>query len=100
MQFEAQSGTKNGTFVKSAIDKVITNNKTKKDKTIVVIYEEHEMEGEEALKFLKSNLYDFKDYEVSYDYDEAGYICKMTIEKQIFPKVNNKKTSQIACFFI
>ena len=38
MQFEAQSGTKNGTFVKSAIDKVITNNKTKKDKTIVVIY--------------------------------------------------------------
>ncbi len=73
------NGTQRGFFVRKCLDEVITSNKTKERK-ITVRYNEIETQDADEIKDLKKSLVDEKQYEVSYDYDEGGFINKVTIE--------------------
>ncbi len=78
-RFESFSGTEKGMFVKECLDSVITSNKTK-DRKITVKYNETETQDVEEIKNMKTNFEQLNDYEVSFDYDEYGFINKVTIE--------------------
>lgn len=79
--FELYGGTESGSLVKVLIDKIITNNKTQEDKIITVIWEGENITDTEKLKNIKRNFDDFTDYEVSFEYDENGYIYQAEIEE-------------------
>ncbi len=77
--YETNSGTQRGINVTEMLDKVITNNKTN-DRKITVVYNNTTTDEPDVIKSLKSNFDEWTDYEVSLDYDEDGYVNKITIE--------------------
>lgn len=79
-KFEMRTGTQYGTFVSSLLDDVITNNKTNNDYLIEVIFGDASTTVPDEIKNMKRNLKTFNEYEVSLDYDENGYVNKVTIE--------------------
>ena len=79
LYYETQTGTQWGSSVNIILDKVITNNKTN-DRKITVVYNTVSTEDPTEIKNLKSNFEDFTDYEVSVDYDDNGYVNKITVE--------------------
>lgn len=76
---ENDSGTQKGIFVKNTLDDIIKSNK-KNERKITLKYNETETQDTEEIKNLKSSFEDFNDYEISIDYDEQGFINKVTIE--------------------
>lgn len=78
--YEQFAGTKGGMSVESLLDHIITNNKTNKDRTIAVIFEEINSSDPKEIVEAKRKLDTFTDYEVSFSYDEKGYIYEVTIE--------------------
>lgn len=85
--FEMYSGTESSLSVKSLLDRVITNNKKSTDHQIEVSYKEVTTKDSEEIKNLKSNFVTSSDYEVSLDYDDDGFVNKVTIE-DIFKDVS------------
>ena len=79
---EIYSGTNMGTGVEAVLDSVITNNK-KQDRKITVKYVETETQDEDQIKKIKQSIGTYSEYEVSFEYDEEGYMNKVTIEKVI-----------------
>ena len=79
---EIYSGTNMGTGVESVLDCVITNNK-KQDRKIIVKYMELETQNEEEIKNIKQDIKTHSEYEVSFEYDEEGYIKEVRIEKLV-----------------
>ena len=79
LHLDHYNGTQSCFFVKRCLDEVITSNKTKERK-VTVKYNEIETQDADEIKDLKKSLVDDKEYEVSYDYDEGGFINKVTIE--------------------
>ena len=79
--FEIYGGTKAGAHVKVLVDKIITNNKKEKDKIITVIYKGENITDTEELKNIKRNFGDFTEFEVSFEYNETGYIYQAEIEE-------------------
>ena len=79
---ELFNGTNMGVSVKSLLDQVITSNKTE-EKKITVKYKETETQDSEEIKNLKTSFDDTNNFEVSFEYDEEGYINKVIIEKVI-----------------
>lgn len=86
-QFE--NGTKDRDYVKKLLDKVITNNKTKEEYIITVSYKEKETSNPNDIMSIKKELVSdskdtisdlFTEYEVSLEYDDNGYVNKITIE--------------------
>ena len=57
----------------------ITVNKTNKDRLVTYVYGETNTTDPEEIKNQKSKINDFKDYEVSLDYDDDGYVNEITI---------------------
>lgn len=80
--FDIYKGTETSTSVGYLLDKVITNNKTK-DRKITVKYIETETQDAEEIKNLKTSIKESNHFEVSFDYDEKGYINKVTVEKVV-----------------
>ena len=78
--FELYNGTQSEFFVSKLLEKVVTNNKTKKDHLITVVYNETTTNVADDITSLKQNLEDGKDYEVSLDYDTDGFVNKVTIQ--------------------
>ena len=76
---EIYSGTKMGGAVTGVLDNIITSNK-KEERKITVKYSNIESQNEEEIKSIKRKIETFKNYEVSFDYDEDGFINKATIE--------------------
>lgn len=76
---EKYQGTQYGSSLRSLIDEIIQNNK-KNDLKITVKYNNIETQDTEEIKNLKNNIEDTKKYEISFDYNEEGYIYKTTIE--------------------
>lgn len=76
--FEFNSGTQPLVSVKTTLDEVVTTNK-KGEHTITVIYNDTETSEPDEIIKLKQSL-ESKDYEVSFDYDDDGFINEMTIE--------------------
>ena len=77
--YEAYNGTKNGILVKNLIDKIVTNNKKEKDKIITVIYQDVSVNEPKEIQSLKTEFDDFTKYEISFEYDENGYIYEAEI---------------------
>ena len=73
------NGTQMGVGVKSVLDTVITSNKTKENK-IKVKFMEIETENVDEIKNLKQNIDKYTDYEVSFEYDDDGFINEVIIE--------------------
>lgn len=78
--FEIYAGSKMGASVISALDKIITSNKTE-ERIVTVKYMDTETQSEEEIKNIKHNIDKFGDYDLSYEYDGNGYIYKAIIEK-------------------
>lgn len=80
--FEKYSGTQSKFFINELLDDINTNNKTNSNKKIDVAYKETITSEEKEIIKIKHNLGDnFKSYEVILDYDEEGFVNKVTIEK-------------------
>lgn len=77
--FEKYQGTQYGSKLKLLIDEITQNNK-KNDLKITVKYNNIETQDTEEIKNLKNNIEDTKKYEISFDYNEEGYIDIATIE--------------------
>ena len=77
--YETKNGTQWGININKMLDDVITNNKTN-DRKITVVYNETSSDDPSVIKGLKSNFDEWTDYEVSLDYDDDGYVNKITIE--------------------
>ena len=84
--FEMYQGTKSGMFAKSQVDNVVKNNKKDKEHLIEVIFDGTSY-GTDPLsiqniknKLQEFNGYKFQEYEISLDYDDNGYVNKITIE--------------------
>ena len=84
--FETYDGTQVGTGVSHEIDEVMQNNKKNSDKLIEVVFDGTSYGTDaENIKNIKNSLKDFNGYnlqyyEVSLDYDDNGYVNKVTIE--------------------
>ena len=75
-------GTKYGSNVSDLIDEIITNNKTNKEHLITVVYNNEDITDLTKIKNIKNELSEWNQYEVSEDYDDDGYINKITIESK------------------
>lgn len=78
--FELYAGSTMGASVISVLDDIITNNKTE-DRIITVKHMETETQNEDEIKNIKHTIEKFDDYELTFEYDEDGFIYKLTIEK-------------------
>lgn len=77
---ERYKGTVYGSYVNYALDEIITSNK-KTDKQIVVNYNGSSTQDPESIKNMKKEISTSNKYELSFEYDEEGYINEATIEK-------------------
>ena len=84
--FEINQGTKSGMFAKSQVDNVVKNNKKDKEHLIEVIFDGTSYGTDPSnISNVKNNLREFngnkfQEYEISLDYDDNGYVNKVTIE--------------------
>lgn len=84
--FEMNQGTKSGMFAKSQVDNIIKNNKKDKEHLIEVIFDGTSYGTDPSnISNVKNNLREFngnefQEYEISLDYDDNGYVNKVTIE--------------------
>lgn len=84
--FEMNQGTKSGMFAKSQVDNIIKNNKKDKEHLIEVIFDGTSYGTDPSNisnvknKLQEFNGYKFQEYEISLDYDDNGYVNKVTIE--------------------
>ena len=79
--YELYAGTAWGSTVSTVLDKIITNNKTKPERTIRVIYESTNTIDENEIRNIKNKLDKWKtDYEVILDYDDIGFVNQVTIQ--------------------
>lgn len=90
-KFETYNGTQSGYFVENLLELVVTNNKTKKDHLITVKYNQNETNVPDEIKGIKPKLEKFDEYEVTLDYDDNGYVNKVTIEYINQSEINKMK---------
>ena len=76
------NGTKSGYQVERLLDDVITSNKTKARK-ITVNYLEIQTQDTDEIKNLKTDIDESKNFEVSFEYGEDGFIYEVIIERVI-----------------
>lgn len=79
-KFDIYSGEQYGNFLDNLLENVINNNKTQKEHIITVKYNQKETNIPEEIKTIKSQLEKLDEYEVTLDYDDNGYVNKVTIE--------------------
>lgn len=80
-KFELYKGTEYGSSVSRLIDEIVTNNNKNKDQQIKVIYGETVTTDPNIIKGLKKNFDTWDKLEVTFDYDDNGFINQATIEK-------------------
>lgn len=78
---EGNNGTKYGAHVKEILDRVIESNKKYPNHLINVVYKTTNTTIEEEIISLKSNFKTFDQYEVIINYDDAGYVNEIRIQK-------------------
>ena len=79
--YEMYTGTEYGSSVGRLIDEVSTNNKKEKERTITIKYKEITTKDPEQMKEIKKQLDDWTKYEVTFEYDEDGFIYQALIEE-------------------
>ena len=78
--FEINVGTKATIFVKNTLDEVNKNNKKNTEHIVSVVYNDKTTTDEDEIIQIKHGLKEWGQYEVSIDYDEKGYVNKVTIQ--------------------
>lgn len=78
--YEMYNGTEYGSSVGRLIDEVSTNNKKNKKQQITIKYKDVTTKEPEKMKEIKSELDDWTKYEVTFEYDDDGFIYQATIE--------------------
>ena len=85
--FESYQGKMNGNFTEMLIDEIIKNNNKNKEYLIEVIFDNTSYGTDsDRIKKIKNSLSSswngsgFQEYDISLDYDEKGYVNKITIE--------------------
>lgn len=84
--FETYQGTESKTATGWQIDKVIQNNKTNNEHLVEVVFDGVSYGTDsDKIKEIKNSLRDFNGYKIQYyeislDYDDNGYVNKVTIE--------------------
>ena len=79
--YETSMGKQTGDDIYSLLDKVIINNKKNNDKIITVVFKEITTNDPTKIKEIKRSLDEIYEYEVSLDYNNQGYVNKITIEE-------------------
>lgn len=79
--FEMYKGTEYGSSVGRLLDEIATNNKKNADNQVTVVFKETTTKDPEEMKNIKKQLGDWTEYEVSFDYNDAGLIYQATIEE-------------------
>ena len=77
-QFINDNGTKSAFFLESTLDEIIQSNKTK-DRLVTLVFDGKETTEESEIIKIKHSL--AGNYEVSFDYDNDGYINKIIVNK-------------------
>ena len=77
---ELYKGSKSGTLVKTLLDEIITSNK-KEEREVTVKYGETQTADTEEIKTLKMNIKEDSNFEVSFEYDEEGFINETILER-------------------
>ena len=90
-KFDIYSGKQYGNFLDNLLENVINNNKTQKEHIITVKYNQKETNIPEEIKKIKSQLEKLDEYEVTLDYDDNGYVNKVTIEFVNGSEINQMK---------
>ncbi len=78
IQFSGMNGQKSTFFINDYLDEIVTNNK-KQEHIITVKYQDKETSNPDEIIAIKKSLDESKQYELSTDYDQAGFINKLTI---------------------
>lgn len=78
--YEMNTGKTSGFFMTGTLDDVVTNNKTNKKHKIVVEYKDISSSKEDDIKQIRDSLSSSRYYDVSLDYDNSGYVNKITIK--------------------
>ena len=78
--YEMNSGTQSKIFIETVLDTASINNKKNKDLLITVIYNQNNTTDSDEIINIKHELKNTKKYEVKLDYNEDGYVNKITIE--------------------
>lgn len=92
-KFELYNGSNRGTQLKRLLEDVITSNK-KEDRKITIKYLEIVTQDPEEIQNLKMSIKDYNNFEVSFDYDENGYIYQLKFER-IFSEMEKKSFNSI-----
>lgn len=77
-QFINDNGTQKAFFLKSTLDEIIQSNKTN-DRKVSLVFNGTETKDESEIINIKHSL--DGDYEVSFNYDDSGYINKIIVDK-------------------
>lgn len=77
--YEDRAGTERGHRVISVLETVVTNNKTNKEHIVTVSYNGKTASEEQGIVEIKYSFDKVTEYEVSLDYDEQGFVNKITI---------------------
>lgn len=77
--FSGMNGQKSTFFINDYLDKIVTNNKKQQKHIITVKYQDKETSNPDEIIAIKKSLDESKQYELSTDYDQAGFINKLTI---------------------
>ena len=76
---EMYSGTKSGVQVNYLMDRIVTSN-NKNDRLVSVIYGDISTTNTNEIQDLKKSFENWTEYEVSFKYDEDGYIYEVNIK--------------------
>lgn len=88
--YEVHAGRCSGFFLINTLNDIVTNNKTNKEHIITVVYKNVSTINEKEVKEIRDSLSSSRDYDVSLDYDNEGYVNKFTISDiEISNKTNN-----------
>ncbi len=77
-QFINDNGTKSAFFLESTFDEIVQSNKTH-DRKVSLVFDGKEITDESEIINIKHSL--SGDYEVSFSYDDGGYINKVVVDK-------------------
>lgn len=79
IQFSGINGQKSTFFINDYLDEIVTNNKKQQKHIITVKYQDKETSNPDEIIAIKKSLDESKQYELSTDYDQSGFINKLTI---------------------
>ncbi len=77
-QFSGDNGTKNAFFLRDTLDTIVESNKTN-ERIVTLVFDGKETTDEKEIIDIKHSL--DGDYEVSFTYDDDGYISKIVVDK-------------------